>query len=123
MARVAAIAILTNVSPEAAEAMEKIPVIGSIARDILPSGPSRTTGNTRRRKVEIPQIGAGNQDRRGQPGDPGVCGQPDRRVRGGPAQGEGNYALDSTYEVVFENEKYVCLRIDTTVSMGSGSSM
>lgn len=119
VAAVAAIAILTNVSPEAAEAMEKIPVIGSIAEIFT----FRTFEDHREHteaKVEIPQIGAGNQtaevNREIQEYADSLIAEYEEALR----KGEGNYALDSTYEVVFENEKYVCLRIDTTVSMGSG---
>ena len=37
------------------------------------------------------------------------------------SEGQGNYALDSSYDVVFQNEKYVSIRINTTVIMASGT--
>ena len=36
-------------------------------------------------------------------------------------QGEGHYSLDSSYKVVTDNDKYLCLRIDTTEIMASGA--
>lgn len=35
--------------------------------------------------------------------------------------GEGHYGLDSRYEVVTDNSKYLCIRIDTTLTMASGT--
>ena len=35
--------------------------------------------------------------------------------------GEGHYGLDSQYEVVTDNSKYLSIRIDTTLTMASGT--
>ena len=37
------------------------------------------------------------------------------------SQGEGSYSLTSTYKVVTDTDKYLCLRIDTTLVMASGT--
>ena len=37
------------------------------------------------------------------------------------SQGEGNYSLTSTYKVVTDTDRYLCLRIDTTLVMASGT--
>ena len=37
--------------------------------------------------------------------------------------GEGHYGLDSQYEVVTDNSKYLSIRIDTTLTMASGHSV
>ena len=37
------------------------------------------------------------------------------------SQGEGSYSLDSSYKVVTDNDRYLCLRIDTTIVMASGA--
>ena len=37
------------------------------------------------------------------------------------SQGEGNYSLTSSYQVVTDTPNYLCLRIDTTLVMASGT--
>lgn len=37
------------------------------------------------------------------------------------SQGEGNYSLTSSYQVVTDTANYLCLRIDTTLVMASGT--
>ena len=37
------------------------------------------------------------------------------------SQGEGNYSLTSSYQVVTDTTNYLCLRIDTTLVMASGT--
>lgn len=37
------------------------------------------------------------------------------------ANGEGNYALESSYEVLNDSEKYLTIRVNTTVVMASGA--
>lgn len=35
--------------------------------------------------------------------------------------GEGHYGLDSSYKVVTDTDRYLCIRIDTTLTMASGT--
>lgn len=121
-AAVAAIAVLANVSPAAAQAMERIPVIGAIAQVVTFRTYEDHTGKAEA-KVEIPQIGEDGQsleaNREIEDYADSLIKQYENEIRAD--EGQGNYSLDSTYKVVFENDRYVCIRIDTTVVMASGA--
>ncbi len=122
VAAAAAFTVLVNVSPAAAQAMEKIPVVGAIAKVVTFTTYENRNGSMEA-KVEIPQIQAdGEQPEANKEIEEyanELIGTYEQEVR--DSQGEGNYALDSSYDVVFENETYVSIRIRTTVVMASGT--
>lgn len=122
VAAVAAITVLVNVSPTAAQAMEQIPVIGSIAQVVTFRTYEDHSGRGEA-NVEIPQIEGEGQapaaNRDMEEYADSLIEAYESEIRA--SEGQGNYSLDSTYDVVFENDKYVCIRINTTVTMASGT--
>ena len=121
-AAMAVITVLVNASPAAAQVMEQIPVIGTIAQ----VGTFRTYEGHRGEgggNGEIPEIEEEGQtleaNREIEDYADSLIREYEDKIRAGEDQ--ENYALDSTYEVVFENDRYVCIRIDTTVVMASGT--
>lgn len=121
-AAMAVITVLVNASPAAAQVMEQIPVIGTIAQVVT----FRTYEDHRGKgeaNVEIPKIEEEGQtleaNREIEDYADSLIREYEDKIRAGEDQ--ENYALDSTYEVVFENDRYVCIRIDTTVVMASGT--
>ena len=109
-AAMAVITVLVNASPAAAQVMEQIPVIGTIAQVVTFRTYEDHSGKGEA-NVEIPKI-----EEEGQTLE---ANREIDKIRAGEDQ--ENYALDSTYEVVSENDRYVCIRIDTTVVMASGT--
>ena len=88
--------IAVNASPVVAQAMDGIPVIGSIARVVTANADMDAYAKeliSRYEKEVVAQLG----------------------------QEEGHYALESSYEVVSDNDKYVSIRINTVETMASGA--
>ena len=106
-----AITVMANVSPATANAMENIPVIG--------------TKNNYEAKIDIPQVSIGDQssaevNKSIEEYANQLIGEYEKEVTGDLA-GDGHYSVTSTYQVVTDNEKYLSLRINTTVIMASGA--
>lgn len=121
-AAMAVITVLVNASPAAAQIMEQIPVIGTIAQVVTFRTYEDHSGKGEA-NVEIPKIEEEGQtleaNREIEDYADSLIREYEDKIRAGEDQ--ENYALDSTYEVVFENDRYVCIRIDTTVVMASGT--
>ena len=121
-AAMAVITVLVNASPVAAQVMEQIPVIGTIAQVVTFRTYEDHSGKGEA-NVEIPKIEEEGQtleaNREIEDYADSLIREYEDKIRAGEDQ--ENYALDSTYEVVFENDRYVCIRIDTTVVMASGT--
>lgn len=121
-AAMAVITVLVNASPAAAQVMEQIPVIGTIAQVVTFRTYEDHSGKGEA-NVEIPKIEEEGQtleaNREIEDYADSLIKEYEDKIRAGEDQ--ENYALDSTYEVVFENDRYVCIRIDTTVVMASGT--
>lgn len=121
-AAVAAIALLSNTSPAVAQAMEQIPVIGAISRVVTFRTYENQTGRMEAR-VDVPEIEesgsfiSANEEMEQYAQT--LIDEYEKTVR--EQAGEGNYSLDSTYETVFENDKYVCIAIHTTVAQGGAA--
>ena len=121
-AAVAAIALLSNTSPTIAQAMEQIPVIGAISQVVTFRTYENQTGHMEAR-VNVPEIEESGKtipaneemDQYAQ----ALIDEYEKTVR--EQAGEGNYSLDSTYETVFENDKYVCIVVHTTVAQGGAA--
>lgn len=120
-AAMAAIIILSNSSQSIAYAMEKIPVIGAISRVVTFRTYEDKSGNFEA-KMEIPSV---EEDESGQinksieeyANEFISMYEADLKASGG----EGNYALESDYEVVTDNEKYLVIRVNTLQVMASGT--
>lgn len=114
---------LANASPITANAMENLPIIGALAKVMTFRTFEESQGNFEG-KVDIPRIDsensseiAANQDLE-QYAD-SLIAMYENELK--ESEGQGNYALDSSYDVVFQNEKYVSIRINTTVIIASGT--
>lgn len=122
VAAMAVITVLVNASPAAAQVMEQIPVIGTIAQVVTFRTYEDHSGKGEA-NVEIPKIEEEGQtleaNREIEDYADSLIREYEDKIRAGEDQ--ENYALDSTYEVIFENDRYVCIRIDTTVVMASGT--
>lgn len=114
--------IAVNASPVVAQAMDGIPVIGSIARVVTIRNFSETTDNGVMADISVPQIDgnvAANAEMDAYAKE--LIARYEKEVVAQLGQEEGHYALESSYEVVSDNDKYVSIRINTVETMASGA--
>lgn len=114
--------IAVNASPVVAQAMDSIPVIGSIARVVTIRNFSESTDNGMMADISVPQIDgnvAANAEMDAYAKELISCYE--KEVVAQLGQEEGHYALESSYEVVSDNDKYVSIRINTVETMASGA--
>ena len=114
--------IAVNASPVVAQAMDGIPVIGSIARVVTIRNYSESTNNGMMADISVPQIDgnvAANADMDAYAKE--LISRYEKEVVAQLGQEEGHYALQSSYEVVSDNDKYVSIRINTVETMASGA--
>ena len=117
------ITVMANLNPTTASAMEKLPVIGSIAKVVT----FRTFEDQKENfeaNIQVPQVTLdGNTENKVNKSieeyADELIAQYEKELAAD--QGEGHYSLDSSYKVVTDNDKYLCLRIDTTEIMASGA--
>ncbi|MCC8026932.1 MAG: DUF3298 and DUF4163 domain-containing protein [Clostridium sp.] len=124
-AAVLAITALTNINPAIANAMEQIPVIGSIARVVTFRTYEDKKENTEA-EIKVPQVTQENGSGREIPANKSIQEYADQLIASYEEEvsrlnGEGRYAMESSYKVVTDNSKYLSIRIDTTVVMASGA--
>lgn len=119
-AAMAALVILTNVNPTVANAMENVPILGPISK-IVTFRTYENQTNHFEAKVDIPEIESApaevNQSIEEYAN--ALIAQYESDLRS--SQGEGNYSLNSSYQVVTDTTNYLCVRIDTTLVMASGT--
>ena len=111
-----------NASPVVAQAMDGIPVIGSIARVVTIRNYNESTNNGMMADISVPQIDgnvAANADMDAYAKE--LISRYEKEVVAQLGQEEGHYALESSYEVVSDNDKYVSIRINTVETMASGA--
>lgn len=115
--------VTVNISPTIANAMEDIPVVGEIAK-VVTFRTYENKVNNFEAKVEVPQVTLGSNE------NPAVNKSieqyADQLIKQyesdlAASNGEGNYSIDSTYDIVTDNDKYLCVRINTTLIMASGT--
>lgn len=114
--------IAVNASPVVAQAMDGIPVIGSIARVVTIRNYNESTNNGMMADISVPQIDgnvAANADMDAYAKK--LISRYEKEVVAQLGQEEGHYALESSYEVVSDNDKYVSIRINTEETMASGA--
>lgn len=114
------ITVLTNLNPSMASAMEKLPLIGPIARVVTFRTYENTT-NQFEAHIQVPQI-SGSEI----PANQSIQEYADQLIALYEAElqasdGQGNYALESSYQVVTDTDQYLSLRINTTQTMASGA--
>ena len=116
-AAAACMVLLVNVSPSVANAMERIPVIGAIAR-VVTLDTYKDQTNHFEADIQIPKV-------EGQEGTetPQVNISIEEYAQSlirmyeqdlAASQGEGNYSLTSSYEVVTDNDRYLSLSLTTS---------
>lgn len=117
---------LANLSSSTAYALQKIPVIGSIAKVVTFREYTDST-NHFEASVDVPKLtdAAGNAKELEQTNKTieeyanEFISQYENDLK--ESEGLGNYELKSTYQVIREDEQELVLEIDTTVVMASGS--
>lgn len=119
-----AITVMANVSPITAQAMEKIPVIGEIAK-VVTFRTFEDAKDNYEAKIDVPQVSI--DDRTDMAVNKSIEEYADQLIKeyekevAGDMAGDGHYSVTSTYDVVTDNDKYLSLRINTTVIMASGA--
>ena len=120
VAAMTALVILTNVNPTIANAMENVPILGPISK-IVTFRTYENQTNHFEAKVDVPEIESApaeiNQSIEEYAN--ALISQYESDLHS--SQGEGNYSLTSSYQVVTDTTNYLCLRIDTTLVMASGT--
>lgn len=123
-AAMAAIVIMANASPVTANAMEEIPVLGAIAK-VVTFRTFEDANNNYEAKIDIPKVSINEKDnvkvnRSIEEYANQLIAEYEKQVAGDQA-GDGHYSVTSSYDVVTDNDKYLSLRINTTVVMASGA--
>ncbi len=123
-AAMAAIVIMANASPVTANAMEEIPVLGAIAK-VVTFRTFEDANNNYEAKIDIPKVSINEKDnvkvnRSIEEYANQLIAEYEKQVAGDQA-GDGHYSVTSSYDVVTDNDKYLSLRINTTVIMASGA--
>lgn len=123
-AAVLAITVLTNINPSIANAMEQIPVIGSISKVVTFRTYEDRKDNTEA-EITIPQVAQENRPGSHIPANKSIQEYIDQLIamyeeEVSALNGEGHYTMDSSYKVVTDNRQYLSIQIDTTVIMASG---
>lgn len=127
--------VAVNTNEALAKSLEDVPVLGRITRIVTWNTYTDQTNNFEA-KVEVPKIEVEPSEH---------SGSLDEEVRKNyelsneqieayakqfiemyeadlkTTNGEGNYALDSQYKVIGDNDRYLSIRIDTTVVMAGGT--
>ncbi len=116
---VVAFGVVVNASPVVANAMVGLPVIGSITK-VVTFGKYTNEQNNMMADVNIPKV----------EGDVTANAEIETYAKDLIAKyetelektnGEGNYAMQSDYEVVADGKDYVSIRINTVITQASGA--
>lgn len=123
------ITILANADPTISYAMERIPIIGTITKVVT----VRTyTDHTKdfQANINVPQIEAGGNNtlkdavtkvnKSVEEYTDELIAQYEADMKA--SNGEGNYAMDTSYKVMNDTDNVLTLRIDTVVAMGGSNS-
>lgn len=126
-AAMAAITLLANSGEHTARAMEQIPVIGAIAR-VVTFREYHDVNNGFEADIEIPRVTDENAENQAMLEE--VNKSIEEYVRGligmyeseqQTTEGEGHYHLQSSYEVICDNERYLSIRINSLLVMAGGT--
>lgn len=133
-AAVIALVISVNVSPTIAHAMEEVPLLGIIVKVVNFSTYSDVQDDKNMEaNVDIPQVAVTNQDGEVLSDETDELNQEVKKYAGDIIEsyqsdvasigdGEsGNEAVDSSYQVVTDNDRLFALRIDTSIVMGGSN--
>lgn len=119
-AAVAAITILVNTSPSMAMAMGKLPIIGPIAQVVTFRTYESSEGG-HEANIQVPEIvdeqGTGEANKAIEEYADQLIAQYEADLKA--SEGEGFQSVTSTWDVSFENENLISLRINTELIMAS----
>ena len=117
---------MANISPSTAYVLQKIPVIGDIAK-VVTFREYKDSTKDFNASVEVPQISDTT-------GDSAILEKTNKSIKEyaeefinmyesdlKETEGIGNYELKSTYQVIRENKEELVLEIETTLVMASGT--
>lgn len=119
------ITLLANLSPTTANAMEQIPVISSIAKVVTFRTFEDQKGNFEA-NIQVPQVTLENSSQAQVPANQSMEDYVNQLISAyekelADSNGEGHYGVNSSYKVITDNSKYLSIRIDTTLTMASGT--
>ena len=114
---------LANISPVTANAMEKLPIIGTLAKVMTFRTFEDEQGNFNS-KIDIPKIDSENgteiaANQEIEEYAESLIAQYEKDLES--SGGEGHYSMESSYDIVSQNDRYVSIRINTTLVMASGT--
>lgn len=114
---------LANISPVTANAMEKLPIIGALAKVMTFRTFEDEQGNFNS-KIDIPKIDSENgteiaANQEIEEYAESLIAQYEKDLES--SGGEGHYSMESSYDIVSQNDRYVSIRINTTLVMASGT--
>ena len=124
------IVILANSNPSIAYAMKKIPIIGAIT-DVVTFRTYQDKTKDFEANIKVPKIETDDKDKNikkaAEEVNKSVEEYTDMLIEQYNAdmkasEGEGHYAVDTSYQVITNNDKIFTLRIDTVVAMGGSNS-
>lgn len=112
--------LLVNSSAKIANAMEKIPLIGAIANVVTFRNYNDQNGNFEA-DVDVPQVADSslNANKTIEEYADKLIAMYEHDLK--ESEGKGNYTLNSSYEVVYEDEKLLSIRINSVVIMAGGN--
>lgn len=119
------ITLLANLSPTTANAMEQIPLISSIAKVVTFRTFEDQKGNFEA-NIQVPQVTLENSSQAQVPANQSMEDYVNQLISAyekelADSNGEGHYGVNSSYKVITDNSKYLSIRIDTTLTMASGT--
>lgn len=119
-AAVVCVGVLANINVTTANAIAKVPVIGTIAKVVTFRTFEDKSGGFEA-NIQVPQVESAPAavNKSIEEYAEGLIAQYENDLKA--SQGEGNYSLTSSYQVVTDSDRYLCLRIDTTLVMASGT--
>lgn len=120
-----AIVLLTNANPSIAHAMEQLPLIGPIAK-VVTFRTYEDKTNHFEADIQMPQVIPESEEPAAVAANRSVeeyaeelIAMYEQELR--DSEGQGNYSLTSSYQVVTDTQRYLSIRVDTLLVMASGT--
>ena len=117
------IIVLSNIDPVISNAMAKLPLIGAISK-VVTFRTFEDSNNGFEADISIPKVVTENGEELQANKD--ISAYADKLIAQyeseiAAADGEGHYSISSTYETVYDGDRYLCLKVNTTLVMASGT--
>lgn len=117
------IIVLSNIDPVISNAMAKLPLIGAISK-VVTFRTFEDSNNGFEANISIPKVVTENGEELQANKD--ISAYADKLIAQyeseiAAADGEGHYSISSTYETVYDGDRYLCLKVNTTLVMASGT--